>query len=458
MFRAVTGRSAGGRSHKGVVKVVHGRFLKLAVPLAVGAVIVSACSSSKSPSSTTSSSSGATSISCQTPAAAGAARTLTVQPAAYRSLPRQSKPTYTIAYQGPLSGGNAQLGLYMDNAVKLAIDAANAGVTFGALPFTLKFTEADDMGLGSGGPSAATKLINNSNVVAVVGPAFSSPVRTSEPLFAAAHMASVSPSATAADLTQHGWSNFFRVIATDDIQAAADALYSCKVLKTTNAYVVNDASAYASPLAASFARDLRADGIKVETTTAPGSTQCSAGTGSSTQYPAVASLVKSSGANLVYYAGYYCDLALFVKALRAGGYNGQIMSDDGSENVKLIQEAGQANAQGILTSCACLTTFTSAAGRQFAAGFERIAHFAPGTYSAESFDATDAIISVMKSLGTHVTRAGIVAGLKTIDYPGLSKTVKFTSTGDIAGTAVYMYKVQGAGLTTLGLVSSLAGS
>jgi hypothetical protein len=48
--------------------------------------------------------------------------------------------------------------------------------------------------------------------------------------------------------------------------------------------------------------------------------------------------------------------------------------------------------------------------------------------------------------------------LKTIDYPGLSKTVKFTSTGDIAGTAVYMYKVQGAGLTTLGLVSSLAGS
>ena len=32
-----------------------------------------------------------------------------------------AKPTYTIGYQGPLSGGNAQLGLNMEYGVQLAI-------------------------------------------------------------------------------------------------------------------------------------------------------------------------------------------------------------------------------------------------------------------------------------------------------------------------------------------------
>ena len=41
------------------------------------------------------------------------------------------KPTYTIAYEGPLSGGDAQLGLNMKFAVALAINQANAGKTFG---------------------------------------------------------------------------------------------------------------------------------------------------------------------------------------------------------------------------------------------------------------------------------------------------------------------------------------
>src|SRR4051812_12455742 len=44
-----------------------------------------------------------------------------------------SKPTYKIAYQGPLSGGNQALGINMDRGVKLAIKQANAK---GDLPFT----------------------------------------------------------------------------------------------------------------------------------------------------------------------------------------------------------------------------------------------------------------------------------------------------------------------------------
>ena len=41
--------------------------------------------------------------------------------------PATSKPTFTLAYEGPLSGGNAQLGLNMSYSVQYAINRANSG-------------------------------------------------------------------------------------------------------------------------------------------------------------------------------------------------------------------------------------------------------------------------------------------------------------------------------------------
>jgi branched-chain amino acid transport system substrate-binding protein len=367
------------------------------------------------------------------------------------------KPSYTIAYEGPLSGGNQQLGIYMDNAVKLAVQDANNGTTFGTLPFTLKFEDSDDQGSADSSPTAATKIIQDSSVVAMIGPAFSGATRAAEPLLSQAGLASISPSATAADLTTHGWTNFFRVVANDTIQASADSTYLAKVVKPTSVYVVNDASAYGQPLAASMATDLTAAGIKVTQQTAPGTTQCQAGTGSTTQYASLASVIKSSGAQALFYGGYYCDLALFAKALNAAGFTGTIMSDDGAENTQLISQAGQSVAQGILTSCACATTLSTTAGQAFDAAYQKLTKTAAGTYSAESYDATNAVISIMKSISGPITRAAVVAGLKTVNYPGITKTIQFTSTGDISGNAVYMYKVEGANLTQLGLVSSLVG-
>jgi len=72
------------------------------------------------------------------------------------------KKTYTIAYQGPLSGDNAQLGINMDNGVKLAVEQANKK---GDLPFTLNFTDSDDVGDPAQAPAAARKLIDNKDVV-----------------------------------------------------------------------------------------------------------------------------------------------------------------------------------------------------------------------------------------------------------------------------------------------------
>lgn len=363
--------------------------------------------------------------------------------------------TYTIAYEGPLSGGNAQLGLNMEYAVKLAVKLANSGTTFGTLPFTLKFLATDDGGSATQSPAAAQSLITNKSVVAVVGPAFSGATKAAEPAFSAANLATVSPSATAPTLATQGWKNFFRVVADDNAQGPADAQFASKVLKAKSVYSIDDASAYAVGLVTAFDTAAKSTyKMNVTHDEVPGTTQCSAGTGNVQQYGAEATKIVSSKAPVVFYAGYYCDFALLSKALHSAGYTGKLLSDDGSLDPHYISSAGASVANGSYMSCACAQLGKNAKTAAFISGFKRVAGFAVGTYSAEAFDATNAIISVMSKLST-ISRSKIVTGLHSVNYKGITKTVKFAKNGNIEGSSVYIYEVKGGQIVQLGLVGSL---
>jgi len=84
---------------------------------------------------------------------------------------------------------------------------------------------------------------------------------------------------------------------------------------------------------------------------------------------------------------------------------------------------------------ACATTRSSAAGQAFDSAYQKAYNSAAGTYSAESYDATNAVISVMKTLGATLTRASLLKALASVNYNGITKPIRFTSSGDIAGNA-----------------------
>ena len=377
--------------------------------------------------------------------------------AASSSSGSSSGPTYTIAYEGPLSGGNSQLGLYQKFAVQLAVSDANAGTTFGKLPFKLKFLPEDDQGSGTQAPTAAQAAIGDSSVMGVVGPAFSGASKAADPLYNQAGVAIVTPSATDPSLQTHGWNNFFRVVADDNSQGPADAQYINKALKATSVYSIDDASAYAQGLVSAFNTEAGTLGVKVTHDSVPGTTQCQAGTGNVQEYGAEATKVKGSGDSVVFYAGYYCDFALLAKALRGGGFTGQLVSDDGSESDTFITQATSSVASAALASCACQDITKNSAASSFVSAYKKLAGYVPGIYAGEAYDATNAIISVMKPLGSHVTRAAVITGLHGVNYQGLTKAIQFQSNGNISGTAVYIYKVEGAHFVQLGSIASLTG-
>ncbi|MQS16976.1 branched-chain amino acid ABC transporter substrate-binding protein [Streptomyces kaniharaensis] len=356
------------------------------------------------------------------------------------------KPTYTIGFQGPLTGPNAQLGINIDWGVKLAVQQANAK---GDLPFTLKVKEADDQGDPAKGPTAAQQLIGDSSVIGVVGPTFSGATKAAEPLFTQAGMASVSASATNSSLTDpaNGFKTFFRIVPPDSAQGLSAADYMTKVLKVKSVYLIDDKSDYGVGLAGNIKSQLTANGVQVT------GDSVAAGTN---DYSAVATKVANSGAQAVYYAGYYADAAPLAKALKNTSFTGKAMSDDGTNDPKFIQLGGSAS-EGWQMTCPCLSATASSdeAAKKFVSDYTALANQPPGTYSPEGYDVTNTFIQVMKPLGSNVTRAKVVDGLRGVDYKGLTKQIKFQPNGEVTEKGIYVYEVKNSQITAIGTVDKL---
>ena len=336
---------------------------------------------------------------------------------------------YTIAFQGPLTGDNAQLGINAEYGMQLAIQEANDAK---ALPYTLKGVYEDDGGDPAQSPAVANRIAGNSNVIAVVGPIFSGATKAAEGTFSASKLLSVTPSATRADLTSSGFTTFFRAIGPDSVQGSQGALYIAKGLKAKTAYVISDKSDYGQGLSDTVIDTLKQNGVTVTTEGVPSGTK---------DYSATATKLRSAKPDAVYYGGYYADAALLIKAVRAAGYTGPIMSGDGSNDDKLVELAGSA-ANGVIVTCPCSDARVDPKAKDFLAAYKAKFKVEPGTYSPETYDATNAIISVLKKVGAKPTREAVVEAFRSVEHQGLTTLEKFTENGELTSATIFLYEVK----------------
>jgi branched-chain amino acid transport system substrate-binding protein len=346
-------------------------------------------------------------------------------------------PTYTIAFQGVLSGGAASLGIPEKDGVSVAVNLWNANKK---RKFTIKMISGDDQCDPTVAPSVATQISSNSKVLAVVGPSCSGATLASLPIYGPTGITVLSPSATNPPLTTPADDPdhiYFRDVANDSIQGPADGNYLAKSLKKTTIEVINDASTYGAGLASQVAAQAKTDGATVTTATLPSTTACgNGGTGTNDQ------ITIPSGVTAVFYGGYYCDFAQMTDLVRTAGYTGVLMSGDGSDEPAYITDLSKvADGSGVYLTCACSqVSSTSAAGKLFNTTYQKLFKTVPGAYAPESYDAANMIFSAMTKI-KKVTRKGITAEMKKLAYKGITKTIRFTSTGDVTSTAIYVSQV-----------------
>jgi branched-chain amino acid transport system substrate-binding protein len=348
--------------------------------------------------------------------------------------------TIKIAYQGPLSGGEAQTGTDEQNAVKFAIELYNA--TNPAQKIEL--VSADDQGDGTVAAGVAPGIANDKSIVAVVGPAYSGATIASLPYYKEAGMPLISPSATRVSLTdpsvagEFGGPVFHRIPATDKIQGPALGKFAVQGIAAPKVFIIDDQSAYSVGLVEYLTPSLPASVVVGSDSTK----------NDTSDFAATVAKVKSKGANVVIYTGYYSQAAILVKQLRDGGYKGIFAGGDGVLNSEFAVLAGAAAEGARLTGA---TVPLGELSPDLAAKFKESLGVDPGVYAAESFDAANIIIDAIKAGNT--TRETILAYIKTVKFTGVGgDVISFDANGDSTLGFINGFEVKAGKVVSTGAI------
>ncbi len=334
--------------------------------------------------------------------------------------------TLKIAYQGPLTGPEAQTGTDGIRGVKLALKYYNA--TNPKVKVEL-FNGGDDQGDDAQGGTVGAGIAADDAVIGVLT-AYSGPTIAALPSYKAKGIAIVSPSATRASLTDpasgdYGNPVFHRIVSNDDLQGPALARVATNGVKDPNVFVVDDQSSYSVGLT-KFVK------MALGTAYAAGD---SAAKGAVSDFSATIAKIKKEKANVVIYTGYYADGAKFLKQLRDKGYKGVYAAGDGVLNSEFPKLAGKRQSEGARLTAP--TVPLEVASPKIAKDFKKEFGKAPGVYTTEAFDATNIFLQAIKAGKT--TRADILAYINSPSFSYKNTagvTLKFQASGDLAGSGL----------------------
>jgi branched-chain amino acid transport system substrate-binding protein len=356
--------------------------------------------------------------------------------------------TVKIAFQGALTGPNAQLVVPGYNGSKLAFDQANAG-KFGTLP-KIVLVQEDTQGSPTMAPAVANKVASDQSFVGVIGPAFSGESLAAGPIYDGGEIPFVTASATRTTINQQGWSHWFRANANDDEQGPTAGNYIGKVMKPNCAFVTSDDSAYGTALAATVQSTVDADMIPV-------TAEIRAVATGQTAFDTLITKIRDSGCKAVFYGGYDAEAELLRPQMtQAGLTDVTLVGGDGIKSSDYTSKAGPAG-EGTIAACPCtdITKSTDPAAATFISDYTKAVGQPPGIYSAEYYDVARMYIEALKSGAT--TRRAITNYLDTIHYTGLTKSYTFLTNHEInqADVKIYIWKDTGGTWAFQGLGADL---
>jgi len=354
--------------------------------------------------------------------------------------------TYSIAFVGPLTGDNANLGINIRNGAKVAVQEANQA---GGPKIELK--EFDTQGDPAQATTLKERFVNDQSIIGIVGPTFSGETRAVMQPLQEASLVMVSASATNAALPTAvpNQTVFHRLVPDDDVQGKGVADYVSKKLGSKRAAYVDDNSEYGKGLADGTRKLLEAAGVP---TVANDSIDPR-----SQDFSAVVNRIRQANPDLIFYGGYYSEAGRLRKQLVDGGVRVRFLSGDGSLDQGFITAAGAAGAEGAQLTCACKLATEDAGGKlgEFAKDYKSLNGAAPGTYSTEGYDSASILIKGIKEGKTD--RRALLDYVENLgSFEGVGKNISFEANGNIKATGVFVYEVKGGKLTVLGTTEELA--
>jgi len=366
----------------------------------------------------------------------------------------EGDPDFIIASDLPLQGSGRAQTSEMVEAAKYAIKQRD----FKAGDHTIGYQSCDDSTAQQGGWDSAKCASNgrayasNKSVIGVVGTFNSGCAKIIVPILNRANpgpVAMVSPANTGVGLTKSGLGadpgepdkyyptgtrNYARVVARDDIQGPADAMWA-KELGIKKVFVLNDKQTYGFGVATTFRKAAEKLGLEVVGFQGWDAKQSS--------YEALANSIKQAGADGVFLGGIICNNgAKLIKDLKSGVPDAKLVAPDGFSDPKSNTAAFEASWVSVAGQP---PKNLKGEGKTFIDDFTTEIGRTPNPYSAYAAQAMVVMLdAIEKSDGSRGSVAESLFGLQITD--GILGTFKLDQNGDTNLNPITIYEQKGTEL------------
>ena len=279
----------------------------------------------------------------------------------------------------------------------------------------------------------AETIVDDPQILAVVGPGFSGETKAAMPIFEKAGLPVVTASATNPTLSEQGWTTFHRVVGNDAAQGPAAAAFLALTLGAQRVAIIDDGGLYGKTLGDLVAEDLGKRGIVV----APRGSVDATGV----DYRATVSAIADIGVDAVYYGGVTEPAVRLLRQLRDANITVPFMGGDGIFDSSLISGVG-AGSDGAYATCPCLDpSLTNSTDRKsFSDSYVAYFQESPVGFAMEYFDAVNLMLRAMDD-GAR-TRRAVDVWLDRADVAGITKQIAFDEQGEVKEGAIFVHQAQ----------------
>ncbi|MFI7353867.1 bifunctional serine/threonine-protein kinase/ABC transporter substrate-binding protein [Streptomyces avidinii] len=360
------------------------------------------------------------------------------------AAPRQ----WTIGVHADLSGPQKAAGQAQERGVRLAVDAFNSRKD---KPFTLTVATADDAGKADRSAAAATELIADRDLFAVIGPTGNDSVIPCLELYGEASVPLVTVSALATTFSITNRRSFFQSCPISSAQAAMVNLQLAGKQGVRRMGILSDRGGDTDTWQASLLVGRTINYFEAEATyygrVVPRGVQDLA--------PVVTDML-AHGVDGFFYTGTPAGGAKVAGLLAAAGFKGPRAADYTIAGPEYLAAAGPA-AEG----WQFFTPYTGPEAPEVAemTRAHRAAYgSAPDIWTAEAFDATRLVIDRLVTTaagGERPSRAGLLTALAQGTFRGLTKEYTFDERRQVKGNIYFMHEVEGGRMRYVGPANPL---
>ena len=330
------------------------------------------------------------------------------------------------AYFG-LTGNFATFGISSSNALRLAVDEINTAGGIGGQQIEL--TVEDDQCKPDEAASAASKLIDQDQVLVLIGEVASSNSLAAAPICQAAKVPMVTPTSTNPKVTKTG-DYIFRACFTDDFQGWVPAKFAVDTLKARTAAVFSDVNSdYSQGLTEYFTAAFQKLGGKVVV-------KQSYSQGDK-DFAAQLTAMAKAAPDVLYIPGYYNDVGPICQQARRLGLKSKVLGGDGFDSPKLVELGGDA-VEGVYFSNHYSKDDPRPEVQSFLKAYQAKYNEVPDALAACAYDTVYLVAQAIVRAG-KLDRAAVRDALaQTKDFPGVTGTITMDANRNAQKPAVIL--------------------